>query len=69
MLNREENELVTRVSPGSPMGEALRRYWMPALLVEELPENDCPPVRVELLGEKMIAFRDTNGAIGLVAEN
>ena len=62
MLTREENELVTRTGPGTPMGEAMRRYWIPALLSTELPEPDCPPVRVQLLGEQLVAFRDTAGA-------
>ena len=68
MLTREENELVTRVGPGTPMGDVLRRYWIPALMSRELPEEDCPPVRVQLLGEKLVAFRDSQGRIGLVDE-
>ncbi len=68
MLSREENELVTRVSAGTPMGNTLRRYWMPALLSREIPEPDCPPVRVRLLGEDLIAFRDSEGRIGLLDE-
>jgi phthalate 4,5-dioxygenase oxygenase subunit len=68
MLKREENELITRVGPGTPMGKTIRRYWMPALLVWELPEPDCPPVRVRLLGEDLVAFRDTEGRIGLLEE-
>jgi phthalate 4,5-dioxygenase oxygenase subunit len=68
MLAYEENELVTRVGPGTPMGDTMRRYWMPALLAWELPEPDCPPVRVKLLGEDLIAFRDTSGRIGLLDE-
>ena len=56
MLTREENELVTRTGPGTPMGEAMRRYWIPALLSRELPEPDCPPVRVQLLGEQLVAL-------------
>ena len=68
MLKREENELITRVGPGTPMGSTLRRYWMPALLAWELPEPDCPPVRVRLLGEDLVAFRDTQGRIGLLEE-
>ena len=55
MLTREENELVTRTGPGTPMGEVMRRYWMPALISSELPEPDCPPVRVQLLGEQLVA--------------
>jgi phenylpropionate dioxygenase-like ring-hydroxylating dioxygenase large terminal subunit len=50
------------------MGEALRRYWIPALLSEELPEADAPPVRVKLLGEDLLAFRDTSGRVGLMDE-
>ena len=48
MLRAEQNELVTRTGADTPMGEMFRRYWIPALLAEELPENDCPPVRVKL---------------------
>jgi phthalate 4,5-dioxygenase oxygenase subunit len=69
MLTREDNELITRVGPGTAMGEALRRYWLPALLTEELPEPDCPPVRVKLLGEPLIAFRDSNGQVGLLGQH
>jgi phthalate 4,5-dioxygenase len=68
MLTTEENELVTRTGPGTPMGELMRRYWMPAALSSELPGPDCAPVRVKLLGENLVAFRDTNGRIGLVSE-
>jgi len=68
MLSREENERVTRVGPGTPMGQTMRRYWLPALLAWELPEPDCPPVRVKLLGEELVAFRDSRGRIGLLDE-
>lgn len=68
MLSREDNELVTRVGAGTPMGDTLRRYWIPALLSWELPEPDGPPVRVKLLGEDLIAFKDTEGRIGLLDE-
>ena len=68
MLTREENELITRVGAGTPMGRTMRRYWIPALLASELPEPDGPPVRVKLLGEDLLAFRDTNGRIGLLDE-
>src|SRR6266545_6620309 len=68
MLKREINELLTRTGPGTPMGELFRRYWLPALLAEELPENDCPPVRVKLLSERLIAFRDSDGRYGLIDE-
>jgi phthalate 4,5-dioxygenase len=66
MLSKEENELLTRVGPGTPTGELLRRYWQPALLASELPEPDCAPLRVRLLGEDLVAFRDTDGRPGLL---
>ena len=66
MLKPEENERLTRVGPGTAAGALFRRYWQPALLSEELPEPDCPPVRVRLLGEDLVAFRATGGAVGLV---
>ena len=49
MTTREQNETLTRTGPGTPLGGLFRRYWIPALLAEELPENDCPPVRVQRL--------------------
>ncbi len=66
MLSPEINQLLTQVSPGTGLGEVLRRYWLPAVLASELPEADGPPVRVRMLGEDLIAFRDTTGAVGLV---
>jgi phenylpropionate dioxygenase-like ring-hydroxylating dioxygenase large terminal subunit len=68
MLSHEENTLLTQVGPGTPMGDTLRRYWIPALLSRELAEPDGPPVRCQLLGESLIAFRDTEGRIGLLNE-
>jgi len=65
-FTREDTELLTRVGPGTPMGELFRRYWIPALLSEELLEPDCPPVRVRLLGEDLLAFRDSHGRVGLI---
>lgn len=67
-LAREQNELLTRTGPATRLGEVFRRFWLPALLAEELPEPDCTPVRVELLSEKLIAFRDTDGRLGLMDE-
>ena len=66
MLSKEDNEFACRVGPGTPMGELFRRFWLPAMLADELPKADCPPVRLRLLGEDLIAFRDTNGRVGLV---
>ena len=68
MLRKEVNDLLTQTDKGTPMGELFRHYWIPALLASELPENDCPPVRVKLLGEPMIAFRDSDGRYGLMEE-
>ena len=68
MLSREENDLLTRTGPGTPMGEVLRGYWLPGLLSSEIPEPDCPPVQVKLLSESLVAFRDTEGRIGLLDE-
>jgi phthalate 4,5-dioxygenase oxygenase subunit len=66
MFKQEDSERLCQVGVGAPMNEVFRRYWIPALLSEELPNPDCPPVRVRLLSEDLIAFRDTNGVIGLM---
>ena len=66
MLSREDNERITRTNAGTPMGEAFRRYWIPAALSTELPQADGAPIRVRLLGEDLVAFRDTSGNVGLV---
>jgi phthalate 4,5-dioxygenase len=68
VLTREQNELLTHTGPGTPMGQVLRRYWVPVLLADELPEPDGRPVRVPLLGERLVAFRDTAGQVGLLEE-
>jgi phthalate 4,5-dioxygenase len=66
MLSLEENNALTRTGPGTPMGELLRRFWLPALLPDELAAPDGAPVRVKLLSEDLVAFRDTNGRLGLI---
>ena len=66
MLSRQDNERLVRVGPGTPAGELFRRYWQPACLSSEIPERDGAPARVRLLGEDLLAFRDTDGKIGLV---
>ena len=68
MLTKEQNEYICRTGPGTPMGDLFRSYWLPILLSEELPGNDCPPVRVKILSERLIAFRDTEGRLGLIDE-
>ncbi|MBS0429583.1 MAG: Rieske 2Fe-2S domain-containing protein [Proteobacteria bacterium] len=66
MLSREDNDLLTLTGPGTPMGALLRRYWMPVLLSCELPEPDGPQKKLKVLGEDLLAFRDTTGKVGLV---
>jgi phenylpropionate dioxygenase-like ring-hydroxylating dioxygenase large terminal subunit len=68
MLRKEQNDLITLTGPGTPGGQLFRSYWIPALLAKELPENECPPVRVKLLSERLLAFRDTQGRYGLMDE-
>jgi nitrite reductase/ring-hydroxylating ferredoxin subunit len=66
MLSPEDNALLTQSGPGTPLGGLMRRYWIPFLLSSELPEPDCPPVRVTLLGEGLVAYRDSKGRVGLL---
>lgn len=68
MLTPEENELLCRVEGEAPMGEIMRRHWLPACLSEEIEEPDGDPVRVRLLGEDLVAFRDTDGRVGVLDE-
>src|SRR5918993_4392305 len=68
MVSHEQNDALTKTGRGTIMGDLFRRYWIPALHAWELPEPDCPPVRVQLLGEKLVAFRDTDGRLGLIGE-
>ena len=68
MLRKEQNDLLTQTGPQTPMGAMFRSYWIPALLSEELPENDCAPVRVKLLSERLLALRDSQGRYGLIEE-
>src|SRR3954466_2891057 len=68
MLRREQNDLLTQTGPGTPGGALFRSYWIPALLAEELPHNECAPVRVKLLSERLLAWRDSQGRLGLMDE-
>lgn len=68
MLTPEENELLCRVENDAPMGKIMRSHWLPACLIEEIPEPDCDPVRVRLLGEDLVAFRDSDGRVGVMDE-
>ena len=67
MLSKEQNDALCRVGPGTLMGTLFRRYWLPVMHSGEL-ESDGAPVRIRLLGEDLVAFRDTNGDVGLVDE-
>ena len=69
MLSQADNDALCRIGPGTLMGNFFREYWLPALQTYEVPEPDCPPVRIKLLGEELIAFRDTTGAVGLIDNN
>ncbi len=68
MLSPEENDLLCRVEGDAAMGRIFRHHWLPAALVEEVAEADGDPVRVRLLGEDLVLFRDTDGRLGLVQE-
>jgi phthalate 4,5-dioxygenase len=67
MLTAEDNVLLTRTGPGTPMGDLFRRFWQPVLLSTQLPEPDGPPVRLKILGEDLRAFRSTDGTVGVVS--
>jgi len=67
-VRADQNELLTRTAAGTPMGELFRRYWLPALLAAELPTPAGPPVRVTLLSEPLVAFRDSANRLGLIDE-
>jgi phthalate 4,5-dioxygenase len=68
-MQDQQSELLTRVGPGTAMGALLRRFWIPALLEEEVATPDCPPLRLRLLGEDLVAFRDTEGRVGILEAN
>jgi phenylpropionate dioxygenase-like ring-hydroxylating dioxygenase large terminal subunit len=69
MLSKEDNHYVSQVGPGTPVGNLFRRFWLPALVTSELPQPDSDPVRIRLLGEDLIAFRDSTGKVGLIQNN
>src|SRR5712692_8545983 len=68
MLTPEENELLTRVGPGTPAGELFRRYWLPIAPVSELGDEQ-PTKFVRILGEDLVLFRDKSGNVGLIADH
>ncbi len=66
MLNTADNEMLVRTGAGTVMGEYFRRYWLPVALSREMPAPDSPPIRVKMMGEELVAFRDTSGRVGLI---
>jgi nitrite reductase/ring-hydroxylating ferredoxin subunit len=68
MLSQEENELLTRVGRGTPMGTLMRRYWVPVVFSHQIEKPDSPPLRARLLGEDLVVFRDSQGRVGLIDE-
>src|SRR5207249_6970267 len=69
MLTQADNELLTHIGRGTPMGDLLRQYWIPVVLSEEIAEPDGPPMRTRLLGEDLILFRDSSGRVGLLEDH
>src|SRR5690349_11932978 len=67
-LSREENDLLCRVEGDAPMGGIMRRHWLPVCLSDEVAEKDGAPVRSRLLGEDLVAFRNTKNQIGVLGE-
>lgn len=66
MLSREDNEMLTRTDADTPMGRLFRSYWLPVVLAEEVSTPDCAPVRIKVLGEELLAFRDSTGQVGVI---
>ena len=66
MLSKQDNERLVRVGPGTPMGELMRRYWLPALIESEIETPDSAPLRLRLLGEDLVAFRATSGRVAIM---
>jgi nitrite reductase/ring-hydroxylating ferredoxin subunit len=66
MLSAADNEILVRTDAGTPMGEYLRRYWLPVALSRDMPAPDSPPIRVKVMGEELVAFRDSEGRVGLI---
>ena len=67
MLSQEDTKLLCETDAGTPMGELFRRFWIPVLISDELPEPDCTPIAIKILGEELLVFRDTNGKVALIS--
>ena len=68
MITHEENDLLCRVENGAPMGQLMRRHWVPICLTEEVSEPDGTPVKARILGEDLVVFRNTDGEVGVMDE-
>lgn len=66
MLSAADNEILVRTNAGTPMGDYFRRFWLPVALSSEMPAPDSPPIRVKVMGEELVAFRDSEGRVGLL---
>ncbi len=69
MLSIEENKKLCEIGGATPMGDYIRRFWLPFRLSEDLPHGDAEPIRVRLMGEELLAFRNTKGDVGLIQRN
>ena len=67
-MTPQQNDLLCRVENDAPMGKLMRQHWLPACMIEEVAERDCTPLKVRLLGENMVVFRDSDGRIGVLDE-
>ncbi len=67
-MNQHTSQILTQASAGTAMGNLMRRYWVPVVCSREIAEPDCPPVKVQLMGEKLLAFRDSSGSPALISE-
>jgi phenylpropionate dioxygenase-like ring-hydroxylating dioxygenase large terminal subunit len=69
MLRAEDNKFLTENGARTPISKLVRRFWLPVLLSEELPEPDCPPKKIVVMGEELLAFRDTRGIVGVIDQH
>jgi phthalate 4,5-dioxygenase len=69
MLTKEQNELLCRIEGAAPMGQMMRRHWLPVCLSEEVAQADGAPVKARLLGEDLVVFKDSSGKIGVLDEH
>ena len=67
-MSPEMSQTLTQTGAGTPMGNLMRRYWVPVVMSSEIAEADGPQVRVQIMGEKLLAFRDSDGLPGLISE-